>query len=467
MRGASFTRVTPISTLELGTVSDDELIRRLGELVAHSHRVEADLVAHIGELDERQLYARRASPSTFAYCTEALHLSEAEAYRRITVARAARKHPVLLAMLRDGRVHLSGLALLVPLLTRENCEALLERATHRTKRQIEVLVAELAPRPDAPSTIRRLPEPRLAPMGAAPLHGPADAPAGELVPGRVDAEALVAPAASPDADLGNSASAASLSVDGSPNTASPRLSTRARPSPATIQPLSPGRYKIQFTASTALRDKIERLRALMRSEEPDGDLAVILEHAVTEKLERLEARRFAKTAAPRKSLPALHPAPTTRQIPAAVRRAVVTREGGRCAFVDPQGRRCPERDRLEFHHRRPFGMGGDHSLGNVGLLCAAHNRRLAELDDGRPTITARLEKESPAQDRARAFGRIEPDSARARVRSLASLTVVSHHKTWLRASQDGARARPQNERLLASVESDGGFPVPAHAMTQA
>jgi predicted restriction endonuclease len=126
----------------------------------------------------------------------------------------------------------------------------------------------------------------------------------------------------------------------------------------------------------------------MRSEVPDGDLAAILGRAVTEKLERLEARRFAKTAAPRKSPQASHSAPTTRRIPAAVRRVVVARDGSRCAFVDPQGRRCSERHRLEFHHRHPFGMGGDHRLGNVGLLCAAHNRHLAELDYGQTTMAA-------------------------------------------------------------------------------
>ena len=61
----------------LHAIPDDELLRRLGELVSHSRRVEADLVAHIGEVDERRLYAREASPSMFAYCTERLHLSEA------------------------------------------------------------------------------------------------------------------------------------------------------------------------------------------------------------------------------------------------------------------------------------------------------------------------------------------------------------------------------------------------------
>jgi hypothetical protein len=40
----------------------------------------------------------------------------------------------------------------------------------------------------------------------------------------------------------------------------------------------------------------------MRSSVPDGDLGAIIEHAVTEKPERLEARRFAMTNDPRKSL---------------------------------------------------------------------------------------------------------------------------------------------------------------------
>jgi len=66
-------------TLTLRTIPDDELLRRLSDLVCRSLRVEADVVAHIGEVDERRLFARQAFPSMFAYCTESLHLSEAEA----------------------------------------------------------------------------------------------------------------------------------------------------------------------------------------------------------------------------------------------------------------------------------------------------------------------------------------------------------------------------------------------------
>ena len=159
--------------------------------------------------------------------------------------------------------------------------------------------------------------------------------------------------------------------------------------PAVLTPLAPGRYKVQFTANAALRDKLERLQALMRSSVPDGDLAAIIEAAVTEKLERIEARRFAKTRASRKGLTETDTSPSSRHIPAAVRRAVHRRDGSRCRFVDEHGRRCSERHRLEFHHLVPFGYGGDHSPGNLRLLCASHNRLMAERDYGEELMARR------------------------------------------------------------------------------
>src|SRR5262245_61758683 len=138
-------------------VSDDELLRRLSSLLDDSRRVEADLIDHIAEVDDRRLYAREACSSMFAYCTDVLHLSEAEAGLRIGVARAVREHPSILEMLADGRLHLSGIAMLRPHLTPENAAALLGRATHRSKSQIEELLAELNPRRDVPAVIHRLP----------------------------------------------------------------------------------------------------------------------------------------------------------------------------------------------------------------------------------------------------------------------------------------------------------------------
>jgi hypothetical protein len=361
----------------LHSIPDDELLRRLGALVSHSRRVEADLVAHIGEADERQLYAREASPSMFMYCTERLHLSEAEAYLRIAAARASREHPVLLAMLGDGRLHLTGIAKLAPHLTLENRDALLERATHRTKRQIEELIAEIAPKPDAPTVIRRLPA-RPAPRSAASSLDPHGvAPAIEL---RLDGVALAPRAAARDTV------AAQAPPVLRPDAVASLALADERASPALVKPLAPTRYKVQFTATAQLRDKLQRLQALMRSQVPDGDLAAIIEQAVSEKLERLEAKRFARTIAPRRRLPDTDTSPFSRHIPAAVKRAVCARDGDRCRYVDEQGRRCAERDRLEYHHRRPFGFGGDHSLQNIRLMCAPHNQYLAEHDYGREAM---------------------------------------------------------------------------------
>jgi hypothetical protein len=80
-------------TRPLTALSDEELLRRLSDLLRQSRRTERDPVAHVGDVDARRLYARFASPSMFAYCTDVLGLSEAEAYLRIAAARASREHP--------------------------------------------------------------------------------------------------------------------------------------------------------------------------------------------------------------------------------------------------------------------------------------------------------------------------------------------------------------------------------------
>lgn len=140
------------------------------DVIHSSRRHEASLIALLAELDARRVYARCAAPSLFAYCTDVLQFSEPEACLRITIARLSRQHSVVLELLADGRIHLSGLALLAGHLTTENRDELLARAIHRSKRQIEAIVAELAPRPDAPDRTRRLPDARKVAARIAPVQ---------------------------------------------------------------------------------------------------------------------------------------------------------------------------------------------------------------------------------------------------------------------------------------------------------
>jgi hypothetical protein len=333
---------------ELKKMSDDDLLRRLSELLQDSRRVEADLVVHMAEVDERRLY-QMTSSSMFKYATEVLYLSEAEAYLRIEAARASRKHPVLLDMLADGRLHLSGIAVLAPILTEANRETVLARATHKTKAQIKELVAEIAPKPDVPSSIRKLPERPKKPNPALALKP-------ELRPDAVHFE-----------------------------TSTPTTQTSPSTSPV-VEPIAEARYKVAFTASAAFRDKLERLKALMRSSVPDGDLAAILEEAVTEKLEKLEAKRYGKTKNPRKTLEETDTSASSRYLPAPVRRAVYERDEGQCAYRNPTGRRCTESRRLEFHHIEPYGRRGDHRPENIELRCRTHNVLDAERDYGKEAM---------------------------------------------------------------------------------
>jgi hypothetical protein len=277
----------------LECVLDDDLISALAGIAGQARRIEADLVAHIAEVDLRRLYARYACPSMFVYATHVLNLAEGEAFRRIRVARASRRHPILLEMLADGRLHVSGIALLVPFLTPQNRDQLLSLAVHKTKREIEKLIAELNPRPDAPSVMRKLPERPAAPT------------------------------------CGESPAATSVQlVPGTPLESPPGLVSLPRPVSGpvpVVEPLSPERYKIQFTAGADLHDDLDRLRALLRSEIPDGDLAAIVGKAVRELRQRLERRRFALTKAPRKTSVPAEATPSSRYVPAPTRRTVYER----------------------------------------------------------------------------------------------------------------------------------------------
>ena len=280
------------------------------------------------------------------YCMDVLHLSEGEAYRRIAAARLSRKYPVILTMLEDGRLHLCGIGVLSKHLSDANYEDVLARATHKSKRELEKLVAELAPKPDVAPTIRKRPQRKAK---AAPAES-----SSELCPGRGEQNAPPVEPAPP----------------------------QAPEKPATVEPLAKARYKVEFTASEELRDKLKRLEALM----PGSDLASIIDAAVSEKLERVEAKRFGKTKKPRKSLEKADTSAGVRGISAPVRRFVCERDGNQCTFESSDGQRCPERDRLEFHHDEPYGLGGDRSANNVRLLCKAHNAYMAELDYGKENM---------------------------------------------------------------------------------
>src|SRR5881396_664120 len=129
-------------------------------LVLASSLSDQALLARVGALADRpSLYAARGYGSLFDYCTQVLRLSEDATCNRIHAARACRSFPVILDHLASGAMSLTSVRRLRPHLTPENHEAVLARACGRSRREIEAFIAELAPRPDVPSSMRKLPVP--------------------------------------------------------------------------------------------------------------------------------------------------------------------------------------------------------------------------------------------------------------------------------------------------------------------
>ena len=350
-------------------LSNHELIARVKELADHERRATAVLIAHLSVLDERQLYLAEGCSSLFTYLTQVLHLSEHAAYGRIQAARAARRYPVILDLLGEGSVNLTTITLLARELTTRNHRELLTAVRHKSRRQVEELVAQLRPRPPVPSSMRRLPNmAHSSPSSPPPETGsPAPSPAAEWGP--------------PDAAPGSQPNTPGLESLSSPAPGHPVAAGPAAAHRSTIIPLAPQCYRVQFTASAEMRAKLRAAQDLLRHQIPDGDVGKILDHALTALLTDLTKQKFAATDRPRGSHGDGNPGTNSgsRHIPADVRRAVWIRDGGRCAYTGRNGRRCTERGFLEFHHVVPHSAGGQATADNIQLRCRAHNNYEANL----------------------------------------------------------------------------------------
>jgi hypothetical protein len=137
-----------------------------------------------------------------------------------------------------------------------------------------------------------------------------------------------------------------------------------------VTPLAPDRYRLRVTISGATVEKLRLAQDMLRHAVPSGDEAAVLDRALTSLLAELARAKFAATSRPGAPRPT---APGSRHLPAEVKREVWLRDLGRCAFVSPDGRRCGERAFVEFHHVRPFAVGGEATAGNVQLRCRRHN----------------------------------------------------------------------------------------------
>ncbi|HET6340290.1 MAG TPA: HNH endonuclease [Polyangiales bacterium] len=393
----------------------------------------------------------------FDYAVRALHMSESEADLRIKAARIGPQFPDALEMLARGKLHMTALRLLAPVLTESNVY-LLKEACFKSKQEVRELIAKHFPSPDVADSMRRLPQPRSIPTGQQPQPA---------VLSSLNSADLLQLAMDPlqlPSQLASSQQHNSVQPSGAPMLA-PAPSSLANNKPAVTVPLSEGRYKVQFTASQSLYDMLKEARDLCCDQVPNGAIATIVEQALILLIAHKKKQRFAQTSRPRKQWlprtgayssskksdeeyvskrPAEGPLNRAREaerplgkhdaskpddsrreaerplgkgdasksgryIPSALRREVYARDGGQCSFVSKNGTRCGSRRDLEFHHVVPFARGGAMTRDNLSLICRPHNALFAERDYGRDYVKSRVAKR---RDQTGSYGTTEPGQDR-------------------------------------------------------
>ncbi|WP_242341106.1 HNH endonuclease, partial [Anaeromyxobacter sp. SG66] len=176
------------------------------------------------------------------------------------------------------------------------------------------------------------------------------------------------------------------------------------PPPTVAQPkrraetlaVSESHWSLRVTLDRACKEDLETLRSLLSHKVPDGDLAAVLHEAIRCAIQK-HGKRKGAVAPERKTKGAKQagtanaaatkktekPPAARTTIPAIVRRAVWKRDGGRCAWVGPDGCRCNSRWKLELDHIQPAALGGPSTIENLRLACRAHNLLHAESTFGR------------------------------------------------------------------------------------
>lgn len=225
-------------------LTDDELISSIAAVAGTERTATATLIAHLAELESRNLHLAHGFRSLFGYCRHVLHCSEHEAYNRMEALHAARRFPVILALLAEGRLHLTAVRLLAPRLKDEDHLALLGGAIHKSRREIVAFLARWFPSPDVASSIRKLPNPQAGTPAQRPV----------------------------------------------------------------VAPLSADRYRLQVTLQEAAHDDLRCLQDLLRREIPDGDPAAIVTRALRLLRQETEKKAFAATTQARPSGGAAKPA---------------------------------------------------------------------------------------------------------------------------------------------------------------
>jgi len=159
-----------------------------------------------------------------------------------------------------------------------------------------------------------------------------------------------------------------------------------------LREINPAESSLELTVSKELREKLEKLKALLSHKNPSLKMSGVLEIISDMALKQLEKRTspksevvskvdFAKNEISRShatSLESARASKRSRYTPAEIRRLIFESARNQCEFTTHDNKRCDAKHFLEIDHKLPKALGGTNALDNLQLLCKQHNFYKAE-----------------------------------------------------------------------------------------
>ena len=140
--------------------------------------------------------------------------------------------------------------------------------------------------------------------------------------------------------------------------------------PEKVRPINAESTELRVTLSAETLAELQKIRDLIAHSHPGASYAEVIAYLAKLGVKKLDPAAAATTRVTK----SISPVKETDDVPAATRRFVWRRDGGRCGYACPQtGRVCGATALLQIDHIVPRALGGSHEPENLRLRCRRHN----------------------------------------------------------------------------------------------
>lgn len=322
-------------TVILKDLSSNELVAHLKGLTSAQKNLDIEILRAMSEVLYRRLHLLAGFPNLAEYCETMFGLSKNCAWKRTQAVKVIDRFPQLMTMLKDGKTHVSHIAMLSPIITEANQDKILGFLPNASKKELEFFLSTIG------------------------LDG-----------GLKEVEATV-----------------EVRIR-----CSKALLEKLERAKGLVSSTFPGEGELAGVldeALEALLDKKDPMRKAERAKKREAASVIPSARSARPGIPSLE--RGEKS--PERSA---FPEEVAKRVPTKTRYEVYLRAGGQCEWVCPEtGRRCSATTHLQYDHVRMRCRGGSNDPNNGQMLCAQHNLLEAELQLGRRFIRSKIGFQQP------------------------------------------------------------------------